>query len=124
VRAEVGAVHHPQNEPRCSISQVVGVEETDGSPPPPKSWPISRVVAVVGRREQNQVDTLDFAGGGGGGAEGSPHPRNQADTLDFAGAGDGGGQKGVTNPEIEYERARFREVVAEGSRVVYGTLAV
>ena len=73
---------------------------------------------------QNQVDTLDFAGGGGGGGRRESHPRNRADAVDFAGAGDGGGEKGVTNPEIRYERARFREVVvAEGSRVVYGTLA-
>ena len=57
------------------------------------------------------------------GAEGCPPHR--ADALDFAGAGDGGGQKGVTNPEFEYERARFREVVvAEGICVVYNTLAV
>ena len=90
---------------------------------------ISRVVAVVGAEgsphPRNRVDMPDFVGSGSGGQKGVPHPQNRADTLDFAGAGDGGGEKGVTNPEIRYERARFREVVvAEGICVVYNTLAV
>ena len=86
---------------------------------------ISRVVAVVGAEgsphSRNQADKLDFVGGGGGRGV-SPTPEIEPTHSITRVLGMAGGQKGVTNPD---ERARFREVVvAEGSRVVYGTLAV